>query len=62
MHTRAAIPSPLPLPDYRTRVRTSVATGVARWSRPISTDEHIAKAPFTVILAIGNVVEGCNKS
>ncbi len=35
---------------------------VARWSRPISTDERVEKAPFTVILAIINVVEGCNKS
>jgi hypothetical protein len=35
---------------------------VARWSRPISTDEHVDKAPFTVILAVMKVVEGCNKS
>ncbi len=33
-----------------------------RWSRPISTDDRVEKAPFTVILAIVNVVvEGCNR-
>ncbi len=39
-----------------------IQSSVARWSRPISTDERVENAPFTVMLAIANVVEGCNKS
>jgi hypothetical protein len=35
---------------------------VARWSRPILTDNLVEKAPFTDILAILYVVEGCNKA
>ncbi len=41
---------------------THVKTSVARWSGPISTDECDENAPFTVILAIINVVGGFNKS
>ncbi len=37
-------------------------TSVARWSRPNSTEKCVEKAPFTVILAIVNVVEWCNKA
>ncbi len=34
----------------------------ARWSGPNSTDKRVEKAPFTVILAIVNVLKGCNKA
>ncbi len=41
---------------------TVVQTSDAGWSAPMSTDELVEKAPFTVIPAIVNSVEGCNKS
>ncbi len=40
----------------------ALGTSVARWFRLISTDKRVEEAPFTVILALLNVVEGCNKS
>ncbi len=35
---------------------------VARWSRPIYIDERVEKALLTVIIAIVNVVDRCNRT
>jgi hypothetical protein len=40
---------------------TPILIGVARWSKPISTDGRVKKAPFTVIPARVNIVESHNK-
>jgi hypothetical protein len=43
-------------------IKFILRSSVARWSRPIATDERVEKAPFRLILAIVNVVEADNES